>query len=67
MATATRLGTAGLQGWRAKVGDTVAGPVSRRTPLSDEQVRAVVGALFFVLAVTYIVKTLREASQVARS
>jgi hypothetical protein len=63
MASATELGTAGLQGWRGKVGDAVAKPVSQRTPLDDEQVRAAVGALFFVLAVMYVVRTITAASQ----
>ena len=62
MTTATQLGSAGLQGWRAKVGDAVAGPVSQRTPLSADQVRAALGAAFFVLSVLYVVKTVRAAS-----
>jgi hypothetical protein len=66
VASATELGTAGLQGWRAKVGDAVAGPVSKRTPLDSDQVRAAVGALFFVLATLYVVRTVREAAQRAR-
>jgi hypothetical protein len=66
MASATELGTAGLQGWRAKVGDAVAKPVARRTPLDDHQVRAAVGALFFVLALTYVIRTLSAASQRVR-
>jgi hypothetical protein len=65
-ATATRIGTAGLQGWRAKVGDTLAEPVSQRTPLDADQVRAAVGALFFVLAVLYVIQAVREAAQQAR-
>ena len=67
MATATRIGTAGLQGWRGKVGDSLAGPVSKRTPLDADQVRAAVGALFFVLALLYVIRTVREAAQQARS
>ena len=63
MATATRMGTAGLQGWRRKVGDTVAEPVAQRTPLGPEQVRAAVGALFFALAVMYVVKTVTAAKR----
>jgi len=63
VATATRMGTAGLQGWRRKVGDVVADPVAERTPLGPEQVRAAVGALFFALAVLYVVKTLTAASR----
>ena len=66
MATVTRVGTAGLQGWRRKVGDAVAEPVAQRTPLAAEQVRAAVGALFFVLSVLYVVKTLTVASRELR-
>jgi len=62
MASPTRIATAGLQGWRAKVADTLAGPVSQRTPLQAEQVRAAVGGLFFVLALTYVAKTLLAAA-----
>ena len=53
-------GKAGLQGWRAKVGDAVAGPVSRRSPLTDDQVRAAVGGVFFALAASYVVATIRR-------
>ena len=57
---AVRAGQAGLQGWRAKVGDAVAGPVARRSPLTDEQVRAAVGGVFFVLSVVYVAQTIRR-------
>ncbi len=63
MATVTRIGTAGLQGWRRKVGDAVAEPVAQRTPLKPDHVRAAVGALFFALSVMYVVKTLSAASR----
>jgi hypothetical protein len=57
---AVELGRAGLQGWRAKVAD-VAGPaLAQRTPLAEDQVRAGIGLLFFVLAVIYVAKTLKE-------
>ena len=62
MSTATQLGTAGLQGWRAKVGDALADPLAQRTPLSADQVRAGLGAAFFALSVLYVVKTVRAAS-----
>lgn len=58
---ASELGHAALVGWREKVAAGVAGPVSERTRLADEQVRALIGALFFVLAVYYVVGTLRRA------
>ena len=66
VATATSLGQAGLQGWRAKVADGIADPVAKRAPLETEQVRALVGAAFFVLAVTYVFKTLTAATREAR-
>ena len=57
---AVAAGKAGLQGWRAKVGDAVAGPVAQRSPLTDEQVRAAIGGVFFVLSLVYVVGTIRR-------
>lgn len=57
---AVTAGKAGLQGWRAKVGNAVAGPVAQRSPFTDEQVRAAVGGLFFVLSMVYVVGTIRR-------
>ena len=67
MASATQIGTAGLQGWRRKVGDAVAEPLAQRTPLAGEQIRAALGALFFGLSVMYVVKTITTASRQVRS
>lgn len=61
MATATGVGQAGLQGWREKVADGVAGPVAQRTPLGEDQVRALIGGAFFVLSVIYIVQAVKAA------
>ena len=60
MTTATKAGQAGLQGWREKLADGVAEPVSQRTPLSEDQVRAAIGAAFFVLAVIYVTRAIAE-------
>jgi hypothetical protein len=68
MARATDLGRAGLQGWRSKVADVVAPRVSAHTPARREHIEAVVGAAFFVLAVLYVVKTVRAAvTQISRA
>jgi hypothetical protein len=64
---ATEFGETALVGWREKAAAGVASPVSRRTRLDEEQVRALVGALFFTLAVYYVVGTLRRAISAARS
>lgn len=54
------IGQAALKGWRAKVADAVAQPVSKQTRLTDDQVRAAVGAAFFVLSVGYVAGTLKR-------
>lgn len=54
------LGKAGLQGWRAKVGDAVADPVSNHSRLSRDQAQAAVGAVFFLLSVLYVASTVRR-------
>ena len=66
MPTVTELGQTGLQGWREKVADGISQPVAKRAPLEEDQVRAVVGAAFFVLAVIYVAKTLSAATRQAR-
>ena len=66
MASATAIGTAGLQGWRKAVGDRLAPAVAGRTPLGEDQVRAAVGALFFVLSALYVAKTVSAAAREVR-
>ena len=66
MATATQIGQTGLQGWREKVADGISEPVAKRAPLDEDQVRAVIGAAFFVLSVIYVAKTISEAARRAR-
>ena len=67
MPTATRLGQAGLHGWREKVADGIAEPVAGRIRLDEEQVRALVGAAFFVLALAYVAKSIGALVREARA
>ena len=67
MADVTRLGQAGLKGWREKVGARAAPPIARGTRLSEEQVRALIGGLFFVLSVVYVGKTVASLARELRS
>ena len=60
---AVSVGKAGLQGWRAKVGDVVAGPIAKHSRFTDDQVRAAVGGLFFLLSVTYVIGTVRRLAR----
>lgn len=65
--TPVRLGATGLRGWRAKVGDAVAGPADRHTPLSKDQVRAIVGAVFLALSVAYVAQAARDVVRTLRA
>ena len=40
--------------------ERVSGPVASRSPLSEDQVRAIIGATFFALSVYYVVDTVRR-------
>jgi hypothetical protein len=62
----TKLGQAGLVGWRRKVGERVAEPLSRRTRLTLDQALAVVGAVFFALTLRRTVRMLRAAREARR-
>ena len=66
MARTEQLGQAGLVGWREKVAERVAPPAARRGPLSEEQIRGAVGALFFALSAYYVVSTCVRMARAAR-
>ncbi len=57
----TDLGETALVGWRDKVAARAAGPLSRKTPLSAAQARALIGAAFFGLSVYYVFGTAKRA------
>jgi hypothetical protein len=64
---ATELGQTALVGWRDKVASGVARPLAKRTGVSEEPVRAAIGAAFFALSAYYVVSTARRALDQARS
>ena len=66
MPNVTLVGQAGLQGWREKVAVRAAPATAERTPLEEDQVRALIGALFFLLSVLYIAKAIAAASREVR-
>lgn len=55
---AADFGQAALSGWRQRVASAVATPVARRSNLDEDDVRVVVGWVFFALACVYVAKTL---------
>jgi hypothetical protein len=52
---------AGLVGWREGLAKRIEKPVSKRTPLKGEQIRAFLGALFFVSSAVYVVRSIARA------
>lgn len=67
MTNATEIGNAGLASWRAAVADRVAPPAAKRTRLSEDQARAIVGAAFLALATFYVVTSAIRIARAARS
>ena len=64
MKQSARAGTlheSALVGWRGKVSEALAGTLSRRTPLTADQVRIVLAAAFFASSTFYVVATVRRA------
>jgi hypothetical protein len=52
---------AGLVGWRERLAERIEKPVTKRTPLNGRQLRAILGALFFVKSALYVVRAVRRA------
>jgi hypothetical protein len=52
---------AGLVGWRERFAQKVEKPMSKRTPLTVKQIRAILGALFFVKSAVYVGRSIRRA------
>ena len=59
--TTTKTLEAGLVGWRERLANKVDKPVSRRTPLKSQQIRAILGALFVINAALYLGRVFNRA------
>jgi hypothetical protein len=62
-----RIAQAGLVGWRKAIADRVAPRAARRAPVSEEQLRAAIGAGFFALSLYYVTSTIARMIRSARS
>jgi hypothetical protein len=67
MTSTTEMGQAGLTSWRTAVADRVAPPAAKRTPLSEDQVRAALGAAFLAVSTFYVVSAWIRLIRAARS
>ena len=52
---------AGLVGWRERLARKVDKPVSKRTPLNADQIRAILGGLFFISSALYVGRAIARA------
>jgi hypothetical protein len=59
-------GQAALVGWRKRVADVTAPPVAKRGPVSEDQARAIVGAVLFAASLYYVVSTIVRLVNTAR-
>ncbi|MDP8955533.1 MAG: hypothetical protein M3N24_01030 [Actinomycetota bacterium] len=60
------MGKVGLSGWRGKVGGKVAERVSERSRFSQDQIEALIGAVFLALAAWQFFKLARQVLQAGR-
>ena len=61
------MGKAGLTGVRAKVADKVSTPVAARTSLTEDQVEAIIGAVFLAIAAWQFVRLVRRVVRAGRT
>jgi hypothetical protein len=66
MGKTIEMGHAALPTWRGAIADRVAPPAAKRMPLSEDQVRAAIGAAFFAVATFYVVSSLVRMIRTAR-
>jgi hypothetical protein len=59
-------GHAGLAGWRETLADRVAPHAAKKTPATEDQVRAIVGGTFFLLSLYYVGSTIARMVKAAR-
>ncbi len=57
----------GLSGWRGTVVSKAAEPLAERTPLSQEQIEAVVGGIFLALAAWQFFKLVTRVLRAGRA
>jgi hypothetical protein len=64
---AIKAGEHALTGWRDKVAQGAAKPFEDRTNIEPDQVRAAVGAVFFLLSLYYVISTIVKVVREVRA
>ncbi len=66
MPTTTDLGRQALPSWRGAIADRVAPPAAKRMPLSEDQVRGILGVAFLAVSTFYVVSSIVRMVREAR-
>jgi hypothetical protein len=66
MGKTIEMGQAALPTWRGAIADRLAPPAAKRTKLSEDQVRAAIGATFFAVATFYVASSIARMIRTAR-
>jgi hypothetical protein len=66
MPTTTELGQQALPSWRGAIANRVAPPAAKRMPLSEDQVRAILGVGFLAVSTFYVVSSIVRMVRQAR-
>ena len=67
MPSATEIGQVALPTWRGAVADRIAPPAAKRTPLSEDQIRGILGVAFLAVSTFYVVSSIVRMVRRARS
>jgi hypothetical protein len=66
MGKTIEMGQAALPTWRGAIANRLAPPAAKRTKLTEDQVRAAIGAAFFAVATFYVVNSLVRMIRTAK-
>jgi hypothetical protein len=59
----TEMGKVGLGGWRGRAADVVARPIAQRSRFDEDEIKALIGALFLAYTIYRLVRALYRAAR----
>jgi hypothetical protein len=59
----TEMGKVGLSGWRGRAADVVARPLAERSKLDEDEIKAIIGAIFLAYTLYRLFRALYRAAQ----
>jgi hypothetical protein len=63
----TEMGKVGLNGWRGRAAGVVARPLAERSPFDEEEIKAVIGAIFLAYTIYRLIRALYRAARTERA